>query len=197
MSDLRSLTLSRLLLTGLLASTGVPAPLAAQDSVQRYRAIPELTIGDIDGPLPLTAVGSIAVMGSQVPASQPSERVVRVFDAATGRLVQEWRSTGEGPGEMRALSWMGVLGESVLAGGGSERHGDHHGRGARWGHPPGPSRRPPLGLPPGSHLRRHHRRPASTGGDGKLAAVALPWGAHSLDGRKGAACTHFATCSEP
>ncbi|MEX2529367.1 MAG: hypothetical protein WD960_01225 [Gemmatimonadota bacterium] len=81
---------------------------------ERYRAIPELSVGDVDGTLALTRVESIIVVGSRVLVSQPSERVIRVLDAESGELLAEWGGTGEGPGEMRQLAAMSVVGSSVI-----------------------------------------------------------------------------------
>ena len=104
-----------LLLSVVLGSAGVPALAASQDPpVQHYRAVPEISVGDLDGPLALTRVGSLAVVDSLVLVSQPAERVVRVLHAGSGELLHEWGRTGDGPGEMRDLSWMGVVGLSVI-----------------------------------------------------------------------------------
>lgn len=98
-----------------LAGSAIPASASSQDQpMERYRAAPELSVGDVDGPLALTRVGSIAIVGSRVLVSQPFERVVRVLDADSGELLHEWGSRGDGPGEMRNLSWMGVVGSSVI-----------------------------------------------------------------------------------
>ncbi len=98
-----------------LALSGLPAPASAQEEPpERYRAVPELSVGDVDGPLALTRVESIIVVGSRVLVSQPSERVIRVLDAASGELLTEWGSTGDGPGEMRRLSAMIVAGSAVI-----------------------------------------------------------------------------------
>lgn len=104
-----------LVVTLCLAFSGLPAPAESQEQQpERYRAVPELSVGDVDGPLALTRVESIIVVGSRVLVSQPSEWVIRVFDAESGELITEWGSTGDGPGEMRDLSSMAVVGSSVV-----------------------------------------------------------------------------------
>lgn len=75
---------------------------------ERFRAVNEIRVGDIDGPLALRRVAWLVAAEGQVFLSQSRDQLVRVL-SDDGDLIGEWGGSGEGPGEFRRLDWMGLV----------------------------------------------------------------------------------------
>lgn len=70
-------------------------------------------VGSVDGPAALSEIGEVRIGPDQrVYVAQPQEQLIRVFDAA-GRAVGSIGRSGSGPGEFRALSHLGIRGDTV------------------------------------------------------------------------------------
>jgi hypothetical protein len=97
----------------LVAGTPVGAEAEGWQDPERLRAVPELSIGELDGAVAFTEVGDLVVDGSRVFVSQPQESVIRVLSAESGSLLEEWGGRGDGPGEFRLIGWMGGSGGTL------------------------------------------------------------------------------------
>ncbi len=107
----------RVVLHGLTASAclGVRSPVAAQPAIWRLSASPALTIDETGGPqgefLRISGLARLASGGIAVANGATAE--IRLF-TGTGGYLRTLGRRGGGPGEFRAISWMGVSGDTIL-----------------------------------------------------------------------------------
>lgn len=87
-------------------------PVSAQ-AADRVRAEVRRTIGEIDGPVALTAVVDLVVAGDRLFASQPIESRVRVL-SLEGQPLGFVGGGGQGPGEFRRLDFLGYADSTLL-----------------------------------------------------------------------------------
>jgi hypothetical protein len=99
----------------LLLVMGTPLGAVAEgwQDPERLRAVPELSIGELDGAVAFTEVGDLVADGLRVFVSQPQEGLIRVLSAESGSLLEEWGGPGDGPGEFRRMGWMGGSGGTL------------------------------------------------------------------------------------
>lgn len=100
----------------LLWAVAAVIPLTLQGQVaERSTLSPQLRIGAADGPEALTTVGSAVLSpdGRLLYVGQPQERIVRVFDATSGKLLRTFGRQGSGPGEFNYVGRLGWRGDTL------------------------------------------------------------------------------------
>lgn len=102
-------------LTALGCADQAPQAIPSTPTVE-WRATEDLRIGSVDDSASAMAnVGSLAVdSGGRIYVSQPVDRTIRVFDAE-GLHVGTFGRPGDGPGEFRQLSQIGIFTDTLYA----------------------------------------------------------------------------------
>jgi hypothetical protein len=96
----------------LLESVAAASLLQAQ-APDRYRAVVELEIGDIDGPVGLTHVKSVLALDDRLYLTQALEKKIRVL-TTTGDPVAVWGGFGDGPGEYQFPDELVFVDEQIV-----------------------------------------------------------------------------------
>jgi hypothetical protein len=138
----------------LLLAFTAPQAANAQAPLPHWTLREEIRIGSVEGREALTRVYGLAVSadGRTVYVGQPQERLVRAFDAATGRFIRTFGRDGSGPGEFRSLTDIGLRGDTIVVVDGVLQHASHF-------------------SPGGEHLRTQRLPPAAIPGSSSVASL--------------------------
>lgn len=110
----------RLLLAALslavLACSDPPSPALSFSTTAEWTPTEDLRIGSVDdSATALTRVGSVAVdSAGRIYVSQPMDHTIRVFESA-GNSTGVIGGFGEGPGEFKSLTRIGLVGDTLYA----------------------------------------------------------------------------------
>lgn len=94
---------------------------AARPGAARWRLVPEVRIGSVDGPDALSRVTAIALdSAGHAYVTQPMDSRIRVY-SASGRLLRTLGGRGGGPGEFMDVSALGWRADTLVALDGSQQ----------------------------------------------------------------------------
>lgn len=79
----------------------------------RYQAVVDLEIGEIDGPVSLTHVRSVLVLDDRLYLTQALDKQIRVL-STMGEPVAIWGRLGDGPGEYRFPQSLGFVDDRIV-----------------------------------------------------------------------------------